>query len=80
MMTEKIRKIHEKSRGTYGSPRLHAALRDEGIRVGKKRGARLMKSDGLQGVSRRKSPSTTVQGDARFCARPSRSRLYGLCA
>jgi putative transposase len=62
MLTEKIREIHEKSRGTYGSPRVHAALRGEGIRVGEKRVARLMKAAGLRGVSRRKRPSTTISG------------------
>jgi putative transposase len=59
MLTEKIREIHHRSRGTYGSPRVHAALRDEGIRVGKKRVARLMKAADLKGASRRKRPSTT---------------------
>jgi putative transposase len=68
MLTEKIRQIHERSRGTYGSPRIHAALQVEGVRVGKKRVARLMKAAGLRGVSRRKSPSTTVRGDK---ARPA---------
>ena len=63
MLTKRIRQIHENSRGTYGSPRVHAALQAEGIRVGKKRVARLMKEDGLRGVSRRKRPSTTVRGD-----------------
>jgi putative transposase len=68
MLTEKIRQIHDRSRGIYGSPRVHAALQAEGIRVGKKRVARLMKAAGLQGVSRRKSPSTTVRDDE---ARPA---------
>ena len=61
MLTEKIREIHDRSMGTYGSPRVHAALQDEGIRVGKKRVARLMKAAGLRGASRRKRPSTTTQ-------------------
>ena len=64
MLTEKIRKIHDRSRGTYGSPRVHAALRGEGIRVGKKRVSRLMKAAGLKGVSRRKRPSTTNPGES----------------
>jgi putative transposase len=68
MLTEKIREIHERSRGTYGSPRVHAALQAEGIRVGKKRVARLMKAAGLRGVSRRKRPSTTIQDES---ARPA---------
>jgi len=58
MLTEKIRQIHGRSRGTYGLPRVHAALQSRGIRVGEKRVARLMKAAGLEGVSRRKRPST----------------------
>ena len=64
MLTEKIRQIHDRSRGTYGSPRVHAALQDEGIRVGKKRVARLMKAAGLRGASRRKRPSTTIREES----------------
>jgi len=63
MPTEKIRQIHEKSRGTYGSPRVHAALQAQGYSAGENRVARLMKEAGLRGVSRRKWPSTTIQGD-----------------
>jgi putative transposase len=65
MLTEKIRQIHEKSRGTYGSPRIHAALQGEGIRVGEKRVARLMKAAGLRRASHRKRPSTTIRDDSR---------------
>ncbi len=63
MLTKRISQIHENSRGTYGSPRVHAALQTEGIHVGKKRVARLMKEAGLRGISRRKRPSTTVRSD-----------------
>ena len=48
MLTEKIRQIHGRSQGTYGSPRVHAALQSEGIRVGAKRVARLMNADGVE--------------------------------
>lgn len=61
MLTEQIRAIHEWSRGTYGAPRIHAELQDQGIRVGCKRVARLMQAVGLQGVSRRKAPTTTIR-------------------
>ena len=64
MLTEKIRAIHAESRGTYGAPRVHAALRAEGTRVGKKRVARLMKAAGLRGISRRKTPTTTPREPA----------------
>ena len=74
MLTEKIREIHAVSRRTYGAPRVHAALHDEGVRVSKKRAARLMKAAGLRGVSRRKQPSTTIR-EERACAGSGRARL-----
>jgi putative transposase len=40
MLTGEIREIHDRSRGTYGAPSVRAALRSEGIRIGKKRVAR----------------------------------------
>ncbi len=55
----KIREIHAASRGTYGSPRVHAQLLRDGIDVGKDRVARLMKADGLQGRVRRRFKATT---------------------
>ena len=60
-LCEKIRSYHQASRGTYGAPRIHADLAAEGTRVGRKRVARLMRVAGLQGVSRRKGPQTTVR-------------------
>jgi putative transposase len=55
-----IRREHEASRQTYGSPRIHAALKQQGVQVGRKRVARLMRSDGLVGKTpRRKRPVTT---------------------
>ncbi len=58
-LTERIQAIHERSRGTYGVPRVHAELVAEGVRVGRKRVARLMCAAGLAGVSRRKGVRTT---------------------
>jgi putative transposase len=60
-----IRTAHAASRGTYGAPRVHAELMAKGIRVGRKRVARLMSQVGLAGVSRRKFITTTVKGDSR---------------
>jgi putative transposase len=59
-LTERIRAIHEASRGRYGSPRVHAMLRRAGIRVGKKRVERLMRAAGLQGAHRRRRKGCTV--------------------
>ena len=60
-----IRRAHSASRGTYGRPRIHADLVDEGWRVGGKRVARLMRAEGVRGVTRRKGAVTTVPGDER---------------
>ena len=48
-LTERIEAIHERSRGTYGVPRVHAELADLGVPVGRKRVARLMGGAGLAG-------------------------------
>ena len=56
-----VRQIHTASRGTYGAPRIHAELAEAGIRVGRKRVARLLRAAGLRGVSRRKFIRTTIR-------------------
>jgi transposase InsO family protein len=55
----RIRAIHRASRGTYGSPRVHAALQRERCRVGRKRVARLMRAEGLWGRRPRRWCRTT---------------------
>ena len=59
MLTQEIKKIHQKSKGTYGAPRIHAELVEQGWHVGRKRVARLMCAADLRGVSRRKAPRIT---------------------
>jgi len=61
LLTGRVRQIHQRSRGTYGAPRIHAELADEGMHVGRKRVARLMQAAGLRGVSRRKPYRTTIR-------------------
>ncbi len=56
-----IRAVYERSRGTYGAPRIHAELVASGTRVGHNRVARLMRAAGLQGASRRRWALTTVR-------------------
>lgn len=51
-MTKRIIAIHGASRSTYGAPRIHAALQDQGTRCGKKRVARLMRLADLQGKTK----------------------------
>ena len=58
-LTGRIAAIHEASKQTYGAPRIHAELAEDGIQVGRKRIERLMKAKGLRGVSRRRFVVTT---------------------
>ena len=59
-LTEKIRALHAASKGTYGAPRVHAELAEQGTHVGKKRVARLMVLAGLAGRCRRRTRRTTI--------------------
>jgi len=68
VLLRQIRTAHEVSRGTYGAPRVHAELAAAGIRVGRKRVARLMWAAGVVGVSRRRWITTTTRSNA---ARPA---------
>lgn len=63
VLTERIRHIHRQSDQIYGSPNIHAELRDVGVRVGRKRVARLMRHAGLRGVSRRRGFVVTTRRD-----------------
>ncbi len=58
-LKEKIAASHKGSRGTYGSPRVLADLQSDGQRVGRKRVARLMREEGLQGCRPRRFKATT---------------------
>ena len=73
VLISKIISIHQQSRGVYGSPRVHEALRQQGISIGKKRVERLMQEQRLQGrvvtVTRRQP------GLKRFIARGNNLRL-----
>jgi putative transposase len=63
ILTERIRAIHTASDGNYGSPNIHAELRDEGTRVGRKRVARLMRAAHIRGTSRRRGFVVTTRRD-----------------
>ena len=59
-LTRHIRTIHAGSHGTYGAPRVHAELKADGLSVGRKRIARLMRAAGIAGVSRCRSAPITI--------------------
>lgn len=59
-LTTRIKIIHRQSRETYGSPRIHAQLQHDGVHVGRKRVARLMRKDGVVVRIRRRFRVTTT--------------------
>jgi len=63
-LVERIRVIHRASREAYGAPNIHAELVDAGVRVNRKRVARLMRLHGIVGVTRRKYHGTTRRDPA----------------
>ena len=63
-LLERIRAVHTHSRGTYGSPRVHAELRAQGVVCNRKRVARLMRQHGIcscRGQRRRRTLTTQSQ-------------------
>ena len=57
-LTEQIKEIHADSGGVYGSPRVHAVLKREGVHVGRKRVERLMREADIAGISPRRGGFT----------------------
>jgi putative transposase len=68
----RIRVIHAESRGRYGSPRIHRALRAAGECVGRNRVIRVMRAEQLRGRPTRRFRVTT---EADPTARPAPNRL-----
>ena len=60
-LTSQIGEVHAESNGTYGWPRVHAELRHRGVRVSRKRVARLMRQAALSGMVRRRKGKTTIR-------------------
>ena len=86
MLTAKITDIHAESTGTYGSPRVHQALRRDDVACGKRRVARLMRAAGLEGRRKKRWRTTTIADPAAerardliqrdFAPRPGTDRRY----
>jgi transposase InsO family protein len=73
---ERIEEIFDESRGTYGWPRVHRALRLEGVHVGRQRVARIMRQKGLAGRCRRRWIKTTIS-DPHVAAVDLLKRAFG---
>ena len=58
-LVSQIRRVHQRSRRTYGSPRVTDALREEGLPCSRHRVARLMRQEGIRAKTVRKFRATT---------------------
>jgi putative transposase len=75
-LAERIQAIYDDSRGTYGWPRVHKALRREGVCASRKRVARIMRQKGLVGRCRRRWTKTTIS-DPETAAVDLLKRVFG---
>jgi transposase InsO family protein len=71
-LKEQIKNIHKKSRGVYGSPRVHNELKRQGKRCSRKRVAKLMREEGIQAKMRKRWKKTTCVNEK---AEPSANYL-----
>ena len=70
-LAARIRQIHAESEGIYRAPRIHSELKlGEGIQVGKKRVARLMRQLGIRGADGRRSGYRTTVCDPKRSSAP----------
>jgi transposase InsO family protein len=58
-LAARIKLVDEESRGTYGSPRVHAELAAEGTLAGRHRVAKLMRQEGIRARRKRRFVKTT---------------------
>ena len=58
-IAERIEDAYDANRGVYGSPRIHAELKAQGIHCGRKRIVRLMREKGISARRKRRKVRTT---------------------
>jgi putative transposase len=71
VLSAQIRQAFVAGRGVYGSPRIHAYLRHQGIRCGRKRVIRLMRAQGLCAARRRRRKPRTTDSQHPFPVAPN---------
>ena len=79
-LTVAIAAAHQRSRATYGSPRVHVELHAPGFRVGRKRIERLMREGGIQGRRKRRFRRTTDSNHAQPIAPNVLARQFEVTA
>ena len=68
-LVEDIKVAHKANLGVYGARKIHAELNREGVTVARCTVERLMKAEGLRGIPREKTRTTTI-GDGAETERP----------
>lgn len=63
-LLERISEVHDDSKGTYGSPRVHKELLARGVGCGRRRVRRLMRTNGLEGRGKKRWRTTTIEDPA----------------
>jgi len=77
MLREEIKKIHKKSRRSYGRPRMVTALKNQGYECGKHRVRRLMGEEGLVGLQKKKFKPYGTDSNHGFSIAPNLLGDYG---
>jgi putative transposase len=78
-LLEEIVAIHQESKGTYGSPRIHKELGHRHVACGKRRVTRLMRKAGLEGRCKKRWRKTTIADPEAEAARDLIQRHFGPC-
>src|SRR5262245_53032097 len=79
ILRARVVEIHEASGGTYGSPRIHAALRDAGIRVSITRVEEAMRDAKIKGSHVRKQRHATIDYPANMLLHPDENGIMRRC-
>lgn len=80
LLVERIRRVHADSRRTYGSPRIHKALQNQGILCGRNRIARLMRLNGIIAQRQLRYKRTTLTKSGRVFAENLVKRQFSVGA
>lgn len=78
VLAARIRALHTGRRRVYGSPRVHRELRDQGIRCGEKRVARVMRENDIRAVAPKRYRVTTQSGHREPVAPNQLARRFGV--
>ena len=77
LLKKEIKKIHKKSRKSYGRPRMVIALKSLGYECGKDRVRRLMREEGLIGLQKKRFKPYTTDSNHGFSIAPNLLGDYG---